>query len=254
MTSFRCVPGLGGILGAGRARPGASGNRARAPGFTLIETAMTTVIIGVGVLAVVEAQQSFLQRNSWSTSASTATYLANEIRELTKHMPRHDRFSGGIYFTDPADASTFTGWGPEAGETEITDLDDLDDFDGAVFGAATTLPSGFTMSSRYGGPINAFGEVIPQTLYDGTTEMATDPDGDPAPVSMRGWTQLVTVQKVNPYDINEVVADSAQQTQGATIERAVDRYPVRVTVAVLYQPDANTAPETVTRVSWIVMP
>jgi hypothetical protein len=208
----------------------------------------------VGVLAVVEAQQSFLQRNSWSTSASTATYLANEIRELTKHMPRHDRLSGGIYYTTPGDTTTFTGWGPEAGETDITDLDDLDDFDGAVFGGATTLPNGFTMTHRYEGPINAFGEVIPQTLYDGTTEMASDPDGDQVAVSMRGWTQLVTVQKVNPYNINTVVADNAQQTSGATVQRAVDRYPVRVTVTVLYQPDANTAPETVTRMSWVVMP
>lgn len=225
----------------------------RRSAFTLIETALSTVIIGVGVLAVVEAQQSFLQRNSWSTGGAAATYLANEVRELTQRFPRHDRFSGGIYFLNEADAATFTGWGPEAGETNPPDLDDLDDLDGAVFGNAAPLPDDFTMTRRYDGPINAFAEVIPETLYDGSTE-TTVTGGVTTPVPMRGWTQIVTVNKVNPTDITEEVADNARVLQGASTLRAVHRYPVRISVTVLRQPDPAQDPEVMTTVSWVVMP
>jgi type II secretory pathway pseudopilin PulG len=231
------------------------GVRTGGGGFTLLETALATIIVGVGVLALVEAQQSFLSRNAHSTSSAAATYLANEIREMTRAWTRHDRFSGGIYLLDDADPSTLTGWGPEAGETGIDDLDDLDDLDGAVFGDAAEFPDGFTMTARYEGPINAFGMVIPQTLYNGATEMIVlDGEDEPVEVAMRGWTQLVQVDKVDPADITEVMAHAADVRDGTTILRRVDRFPVRVTVTVLRQPDPNEAPEVATVLSWVVMP
>lgn len=229
--------------------------RRRPRAFTLLETALTTVIIGVGVLAVVEAQQAFLERNTWSTTMATAAYLGNEIREMTQGFPRHDRFSGGLYYAVPGDPTSFAGWGPEAGETIIADLDDLDDLDGAVFGDATNLPAGFTMTRRYAGPVSAFGQVIPETLYDGTTETFI-PAGStvPVPVSMRGWTQIVQVDKVNPYDLGQLLADNAQTVVGAQVMRAVNQYPVRVTVTVLYQPDPNQPAAPSTSITWIEMP
>ncbi|HBS28346.1 MAG TPA: hypothetical protein DEB06_02595 [Phycisphaerales bacterium] len=233
----------------------AHAERRNAGGFTLLETALTTVILGVGVLAVMEAQQTFIVRNSWSTSASTAAYLAEEVREMSKTYTRHDRFTGGLYYLDDADPDTLAGWGPEAGETEADDFDDLDDLDGAVFGNATTFPDGFTMTRRLTGPINSFGVVIPETRYDGTTETIVLPaGGDPVPVAMRGWTQIVTVEKVNPYDISEVVPDNEDERDGATVLRAVDRYPLRLTVVVLWQPDAAAAAVENARVSWVVFP
>ena len=39
-------------------------------GFTLIESALATIIVGVGVLSIVAAQQSFHQKNSWSSHIS----------------------------------------------------------------------------------------------------------------------------------------------------------------------------------------
>ena len=42
-------------------------------GFTLIESALATVIIGVGVLAMVTAQQALHRKNEWSTHASIAS-------------------------------------------------------------------------------------------------------------------------------------------------------------------------------------
>jgi len=226
----------------------------RTSGFTLIETALATIIIGVGVLAVVEAQHSFLERNAWSSHGATSTYLASEIRELTKPFPRHDRFSGGIYFVDPNDASTFAGWGPELGETSPLDLDDLDDLDGAVFGSATEFPDGFTMTRRYAGPINALGEVIPETNYDGTTAVILGAGDALVEVAMEGWTQIVQVNKVQPTNITTIVADNAELRSGGNILRRVDRYPVRVTVTVLRQPDVTRPPEVMNTLSWVVMP
>ena len=221
--------------------------------FTLIETMLALVIIGVGVVAVIQAQREFISNNLWSTHASTATYLANEIRELTRNFPRHDKKTGGIFFTNPADASTFTGWGPETGENTVNDLNDLDDFDGAVFGSATTFPAGFTMTKRYAGPINAFGDVIPETKYDGTTETPTAGNVS-SDVPMRGWTQIVQVTKVDPYDYSTPVDKKTQKVNGTTIQRAVDRYPVRVTVTVLYQGVWDEASPAVTSTSWIIAP
>lgn len=106
--------------------------------MTLIETALATIIIGVGVLAIVAAQQAFHQANGWSYRSAVATYLGNEIRETTLNLTRHDPVTGNAY------------WGPEPEESTLEDLDDLDDFDGLVFSAADG-----------NGPINGRREVIP---------------------------------------------------------------------------------------------
>lgn len=134
-------------------------------GFTLIESALATVIIGVGVLAIVAAQQAMHQKNEWSTHASIASYLGNEIREMTLHLPRHDPVNGQAF------------WGPEPNETWIGDYNDIDDFDGDG--------SGTIFSAALGnGPINARREVIP---------------------GMDGWAQHVRVYCVDPFDMTTVV-------------------------------------------------
>ncbi|MDI9404965.1 MAG: hypothetical protein QM516_13945, partial [Limnohabitans sp.] len=138
--------------------------------FTLIETALATVIVGTGVIAIVAAQQAFFRQNEWSTHASTAQRLGNEIRELTLHLPRHD----------PVTGTTF--WGPESTEIDITDFDDLDDFDGED-------GNGTVFSALLGsGPIGASGDVIP---------------------AMDGWSQRVFVEHIDPLEITRVVADGA---------------------------------------------
>jgi hypothetical protein len=106
--------------------------------MTLIETALATVIIGVGVLSIVYAQGVFHHQNRWATHAATAAQLANEIREMTLNLPRHDPITGTAY------------WGPGPTETSVLDYNDLDDFDGAVFSAIDGT-----------GPLNARREIIP---------------------------------------------------------------------------------------------
>lgn len=125
-------------------------------GFTLIEAALTTVIIGTGVLAIVAAQQAYHHKNNWAQLSSTAMLLANELRELTLTLPMHDPLTG---------SSTL---GPETGETGITDFDDLDDFAG-------TVTSGFGAGQTFNPPINALRRPIPD---------------------LTAWTQMIEVTNV----------------------------------------------------------
>ena len=167
LTPFRCsraagsmaqrAPAQGAPPAHSRRTSGARGRRA----FTLMETGLAIVIVGTGVISIMYAQQAFHQKNAWSSHASTGTFLANEIREMTMRFVRHDPVTGRTY------------WGPEGSEYYVQDYDDLDDFDGFD-------GSGTEFSARMlNGPINAMREIIP---------------------NMEGWIQHVRVFNVEPYD------------------------------------------------------
>lgn len=87
--------------------------------FTLIESALVTVIVGLGVVAMLELLATGTNANAGGTELTTAVHLARNIRELTL----------GMAFYDPADP---THWGMESGETLAT-CDDVDDLDGKAF-------------------------------------------------------------------------------------------------------------------------
>lgn len=216
-------------------------------GFTLIEAAMATVIIGVGVVAMVDAQQAFIKSNLWSSHAAAGTFLANEVREFTRHLPKHDPVTG-LYLEANGMGTTLVGWGPEAGEILPSDFDDLDDFDGVSFSFLGTVGIN---DGDLPGPINAFGDVIPDILLDGTVAV---PDPDTGDVqAMAGWIQTVIVQKVSPFDTGTVVADDATEPPfGSFKGRAVNEYPLRVTVEVTYIPPLDATGEVIARVTWIV--
>ncbi|MCR9215854.1 MAG: type II secretion system GspH family protein [bacterium] len=220
-------------------------------GFTLIETMFAVLIIGLGVVVILRSMMHFLYSNMWSTHSATATYLAQEIRELSRSLPNHDRFAGGIYFTDPADPGTLEGWGLEGDDPQIADINDIDDLDGLVFGNTTAFPEGFVMSQRFPGPINSFGEVISEVRFDGTTEMI-EVDGDMVPVSMRGWSQLITVEKVDPFDYSVVLDNAANDTEAGG--RDVGEYPLRVTVTVIYDGVWEDHAPPLSVISWVVPP
>lgn len=208
------------------------------PAFTLIETALATIIIGVGVVAIIDANQAFMRSNSWSSLSATGTLLGNEIRELTRGMPRHDAVTGLSLGEDANGGSVLIGWGPEAFETTLQDYDDLDDFDGVRFGDGGDFP----------GPIDAFGNIIPQTLPDGTVLMRNN-----EVVPLEGWSQTVYVEKVNPIDFSHVIARDFEGNASSTApHRAVDQFPLRVTVVVEYRGPYVREPIEVTRVVWIV--
>lgn len=209
-------------------------------GFTLLETSMALVIIGVGVLAFVEAQRSFIENNNWSSEAATATFLANEVRELTKHYTRHDPVTG-LTITGTGSAAVLTGWGPESGELNIDDYNDLDDLDGKTFG----------LDGETDGPINGFGDLIPQV--DSNGEQVMDSQGNP--VAMTGWSQSVTVQKVDPLNLSTVRARGYLVAPSGTDPGvSVEQFPMRVTVVIHRQGPLDAEPREITRVTWVVPP
>ncbi|MEL6498526.1 MAG: prepilin-type N-terminal cleavage/methylation domain-containing protein [Planctomycetota bacterium] len=200
-------------------------------GFTLLETMLTLVIVAVGVAGVFDAYQNFFRANDWSTRTATASLLAGEIREFSRAFPRHDAVTGLV-----ADSGTAVGWGVEAGEVTVDDLDDLDDLDGMRF----TFSGDNAASLEFAGPINASGAQIPQYVITAT-------DAASGAEFTFGWQQEVVVEKVNPFDYSEVVADAFE-----TADMDADEFPLRVTVIVSYQDLLDASPVEVTRVSWVV--
>lgn len=207
--------------------------RRAAGGFTLLETALAMVIVMVGVLAIVEAQNGFIRSNSWSSQEATATYLANEIRERMRTLPRFDPVTS-ISLVMVNGQPTIQGLGRRASETTVQDFNDVCDYDGVTFGE----------SGNFDGPIDAYGQVIPEVEGDGTVRV--DPStGQPMP--LQGWLQSVTVEKVDPYDYSRPLGWTA-----TTPLLGVDQFPVRVKVEVKYQGPLDAHPTVITTMSWIV--
>ena len=86
-----------------------------ARGFTLIEAALATIIVGTGVLAAVQLFGVCAQQNIHATRSTAAIMLANNVQESM----------GLLSFNDPQlGRATF---GPETSEA-LASYDDLDDF------------------------------------------------------------------------------------------------------------------------------
>ena len=143
-------------------------NSSRRRGFTLIETALATVIIGTGVLAIVFAQQTFHRQNDWAMRSAIAMQLGGEIREMMINLPRHDPVTGTSI------------WGVEDNELGIEDYDDVDDFhegifsfdlgNGPISAMRTTIPDLAGWSQRIDvRSVDPFD--IQETVENGTSEM-----------------------------------------------------------------------------------
>jgi type II secretory pathway pseudopilin PulG len=94
-----------------------SHNRPRSRGFTLIEAAITTVIVGVGILATMSLFAACSQQNMNASEMTTAMMLATNVQEAMANMS----------FSDPIMGKTT--FGPEGGEV-LGSFDDVDDWDG----------------------------------------------------------------------------------------------------------------------------
>jgi len=100
-------------------RPAAAGRR----GFTLIEAAMVTVIIGVGVVAMLQLLAAGTVSNSEGTELTTAINLANNIREMSLGLAYYDP-------TDMAKTPPVYTWNTK--EATVKDYGNIMDLDGAV--------------------------------------------------------------------------------------------------------------------------
>jgi len=96
--------------------------QSRRRGFTLIEAALTTVIVGVGTVGMIELLASGSVANATANDLTLGQTLANNIHEMLQTSPTFN-------FASPTQP---THWGMENGETVVT-ADDLDDFDGHTF-------------------------------------------------------------------------------------------------------------------------
>jgi type II secretory pathway pseudopilin PulG len=92
----------------------------RARGFTLIEAALATIIVGVGIVSTMELFAACSQQAVGANQTTTAMMLANNVHEAVV----------GLSFADPTFQHQY--FGPEPGETLAT-YNDVDDFDGSKF-------------------------------------------------------------------------------------------------------------------------
>jgi prepilin-type N-terminal cleavage/methylation domain-containing protein len=86
-------------------------------GFSLIEVAVATVIVGIGVTALMASIAAGTRTNRAGQNLTQAVFLAQDIREWTFKLPFKD--------PDPADANNPPGPDGTSAQTFVDDLDDL---------------------------------------------------------------------------------------------------------------------------------
>jgi type II secretory pathway pseudopilin PulG len=89
-------------------------------GFTLIEATLATLIVGLGVLSMMQLFTACTRQNRAAFDMTTAMLLAQNIQETMADLE----------FTDPAYGKTY--FGPEGSQTLAT-YDDIDDFNAQTF-------------------------------------------------------------------------------------------------------------------------
>jgi hypothetical protein len=191
----------------------------RRRGFTLIEAALTTVIIGTGVLAIVAAQQAYHMKNQWAQRSSLGLMLCNEIRELMLTLPLRDPLIG------VADLSR------DKSGLAVKDYNDVLDFAGPLNNGKAD-PGGRAFrwddaSPSAPGLINALRQPIPND------------DG-----SLTGWAQYVLIEAVDPGNVS---VDS-ELTWSLDHADAL----IRVTVWATYQGPYDDDEMEVARLTWIM--
>ena len=101
-----------------------SGTRVRSArgGFTLIEVAVATIIVGVGLAALMVSVESSTRVNDVGGRLAQGTFLAQEIREWTLALP----------FSTPNPLHVGNPPGPDGIDPHVF-VDDLDDLMGVTF-------------------------------------------------------------------------------------------------------------------------
>jgi type II secretory pathway pseudopilin PulG len=92
----------------------------RRPAFTLLEASLATIIVGLGILSMMELFSASTRQNGAAANMTTAMLLAENVQETM----------AGLSFNDPAYGRTY--FGSEPGQT-LGSFDDVDDFDGQTF-------------------------------------------------------------------------------------------------------------------------
>jgi Tfp pilus assembly protein PilV len=177
-----------------------------------METALTTIIVGLAVVALVKMTLNATQQNRYSERLTRASILADNCREMMAALP----------FNDPASGTTT--FGPQSGKTLATfvDVDDFDGFD------STNRPD--LASSAPKGVIDANRQVITATI-GGVTQV---------PDEWLGWRQQIAV---DPVDQNNVTLALPKPDTARTV--------VRVTVTVSKQIPGSNNYEQILQMQWL---
>ncbi len=148
--------------------------------MTLVEVAIAIVIIGVGVMALMQLTAACTFQNRAASQTTSAVLLAGQMREMLADLPLNDPTVGS------------TNFGAESGES-LASYDDVDDFDGKAFSpvidASRSTLDGFDGYSQsiVVNPVNSTalsgnltGTAIPKTTYTGAVRVTinvsyTDP-------------------------------------------------------------------------------
>ena len=156
----------------------------RRKGFSLIEAAVATAVIGIGVAALLTAIRAGTQTNEAGRQLTQAVFLAQEIREWTRRLP----------FKDPQTPENPPG--PDGSSPQVF-VDDLDDLMGVTYspprdahGSAITDMTAWsqTITLTWRSPTD-----LTSAVSDGTSDIVhvqVDISYQGQPVLSTGW--LVT--------------------------------------------------------------
>jgi len=185
----------------------------RGRGFTLIETTLTTIIVGMAITALVKQVLTTTQQNRYTQRLTTGSLLAENVREMMAGLPFSDPSNGTLTF------------GKEGSETLAT-FNDVDDFDGFDSTARADIAAGQPV-----GPVDAARRVITQTV-GGVTSV---------PPEWANWRQQIAVDPIT----------DAQNLNGLATKPYPARTCVRVTVTISYLPPGTASWEQVVQLRWI---
>lgn len=150
----------------------------RREGFSLIEAAVATAIIGIGVVALMAAIRAGTQTNEAGRQITQAVFLAQEIREWTRRLP----------FKDPQTPDDPPG--PDQSDPQVF-VDDLDDL----------------MAVTYSPPRDAHGSPITDmTPWSQTITLTWRSPTDLTSVVTSGASDIVHVQVEIYYQAQEILS------------------------------------------------
>jgi len=181
-------------------------------GWTLIETTLTTIIVGLAITALVKQVLATTQQNAYTLRLTTGSLLAENCREMMMGVP----------FADPMNG--VSAFGPDSGETLAT-FNDIDDFDGFD----STVRADITVGQPVG-VVDAARRVITETV-GGVQQV---------PAEWKNWRQQIAVDPVDPTNFNTVFP-----------KPNTSRNCVRVTVTISYMPPGSGAWDQVVQLRWV---
>jgi type II secretory pathway pseudopilin PulG len=180
--------------------------------FSLLETTLTIIIVGLAITALVKLVMTNTQQNQYTQRLTIGSLLAENCREMLAGLPFSDPSNGTLTF------------GPETAETLAT-FNDVDDFDGFDSTLRPDILAGQPM-----GPVDAARRVITETVA-GVTQV---------PAEWRNWRQQIAVDPIDANNLNTVYP-----------KPNTARVCIRITVTISYKPGGTGPWQSVTQLRWL---